>query len=151
MRSVVVLAAGLTTLGTHCMTARLSVQQSLRPVPSSECIDSAVARSADVVRIIRHGSHMDGFTPLVRDSAATGGQRAVAIIHPTWPDTVLSLDVTWFGLRNPSVSDQRAAAVVASRLLKRVRAACAPGDTGRASCHYDDFREVQSCSLVAPP
>jgi hypothetical protein len=138
-----IFAAVLATIANEC-SLRLGVRQQLEPRSSIECLATALSASPDVLEIVDRDE--ERFAVLLRDSTLAGGRRAAAIwASPADSANEVTVHFFWDPLRHPRAAEERAATMLARRVLAHLRATCAPNSPSRVDCVYNTGRRAASC------
>ena len=147
-----VLACGFLLAGTATTCGvTLVASQAVSPAPSVECLEAALAAAPDVVEITgtSSGREGEGFSVLLRDSTAEGGQRGAFILRHSPYSTGLTMRFLWSGrLKRPPLEERRAAMSLADRVLARLRACVPTAPETPAQCHWGNGK-WEPCASAA--
>jgi hypothetical protein len=132
--------------------AGISLRGQLTPAPSGECIAATLATSPSVARILsdkatggRNGRSLREFR---LELTGIGNSALRPTLYQQVQGDSTWLDFTWLGRLNGVPSNERLSARESGlRLLRELRAACAPSSDTTVSCREGDLAQMGSCGL----
>ena len=122
----------------------------MRPVPTSECIESALSRSPDlkVVRKLPAGSGQHpGYIVEVRDSTTRDSTRVMSLVRDDSRSSAGSITaiIGWRRFTRPDSITVLHAVDAARTVVTRIVQVCAPQTAMNLSCDFGDGRPVPGC------